>query len=143
MVKLPILRRSETPRLILLSNREPVEHRLGAAGQPVAVAPAGGVTAALQPAVSATGGPWIAWGSGPADFAVTDEDGRILVPQESPSFLLRRIALSEKEIEEYYLDIANRSLWPLCHLQLNNFSFNAESWKTYVSVNRRFARAAK
>ena len=142
MVKLPIFRRSDTPRLILLSNREPIEHRLGAGGQPVAVVPAGGVTAALQPAVASAGGTWIAWGSGPADFEVTDADGRILVPPENPTFLLRRIALSEKEIAEYYLDIANRSFWPLCHLQLNHFSFNAESWKTYVSVNRRFARAA-
>jgi alpha,alpha-trehalose-phosphate synthase [UDP-forming] len=143
MVKLPIFRRSDSPRLILLSNREPIEHRMGPEGRPVAVAPAGGVTAALEPAVTTTGGTWIAWGSGPADFEVTDADGRILVPPENPSFLLRRIALSEKEIAEYYLDIANRSFWPLCHLQLNNFSFNANSWKTYVSVNRRFATAAQ
>ena len=143
MVKLPIFRRSDSARLILLSNREPIEHRVGTDGRPVAVSPAGGVTAALQPAVASTGGTWIAWGSGPADFDVTDADGRILVPPDNPSFLLRRIALSEKEIEEYYLDIANRSFWPLCHLQLNNFSFKAESWKTYVSVNRRFARVAQ
>lgn len=143
MVKLPVLRRSDTPRLILLSNREPIEHRVGPDGKPVAVYPAGGVTAALQPAVTATGGTWIAWGSGPADFEVTDPDGRILVPPENPSYVLRRIALSEEEIEEYYLDIANRSFWPLCHLQLNHFSFDADSWKTYVAVNRRFARAAR
>jgi hypothetical protein len=55
MVKLPIFRRSDAPRLILLSNREPIEHRLGGSGQPVAVAPAGGVTAALQPAVASAG----------------------------------------------------------------------------------------
>lgn len=143
MVKLPILRRSDPPRLILLSNREPIEHRMGPDGRPVAGSPAGGVTAALQPALTATGGTWVAWGSGDADFEVTDPEGRVLVPPENPSFLLRRIALSEKEIAEYYLDIANRSFWPLCHLQLNNFSFNADSWKTYVSVNRRFAQAAQ
>ena len=142
MVKLPILRRSDSPRLILLSNREPIEHRADSEGRPVAVATAGGVTAALEPAMTATGGSWIAWGSGPADFEVTDADGRVLVPPENPSFLLRRIPLSEKEIAEYYLDVANRSLWPLCHLQLSHFSFNPHSWKTYVSVNRRFAQAA-
>jgi trehalose 6-phosphate synthase len=139
---LPIFRR-DSPRLILLSNREPIEHRHDAHGRPFAVSPAGGVTAALQPAVIATGGTWIAWGSGPADFEVTDSDGRVLVPPEDPSYVLRRIPLSEKEIEEYYLDIANRTLWPLCHLQLNNFSFDARSWRTYVDVNRRFARAAQ
>jgi trehalose 6-phosphate synthase len=125
-----------------LSNREPVEHRSGTDGRPVPFVPAGGVTAALQPALSATGGTWIAWGSGSADFDVTDEDGRVLVPPEKPSFLLRRIRLSNKEIEEYYLSIANRALWPVCHLQLNHFSFDADAWKTYVAVNRRFAQAA-
>jgi trehalose 6-phosphate synthase len=143
MVKLSILRRSASPRLILLSNREPIEHRMGPDGQLVAVCPPGGVTAALQPAVTASGGTWIAWGSGPADFDATDAEGRILAPPDHPAYLLRRIRLSEKEIEEYYLDIANRSFWPLCHLQLNNFTFKADSWKTYVSVNRRFARAAQ
>ena len=143
MVHLPFFRRPDSPRLVLLSNREPIEHRRGSDGQPVATCPAGGVTAALQPAMEATGGAWIAWGSGDADFEVTDPDGRILVPAERPTFLLRRIPLSEDEIHRYYLDIANRALWPLCHLQLNHFNFNPDAWKTYVAVNRRFAHAAE
>ena len=142
MVKLPSFRRKAAPRLVLLSNREPIEHRRGTDGRPLPTAPAGGVTAALEPAMVATGGTWIAWGSGVADFEVTDPEGRVLVPEERPSFLLRRISLSPEEVKEYYLDIANRALWPLCHLQMNYFTFNPDSWKTYVDVNRRFARAA-
>ncbi|MEO8199542.1 MAG: trehalose-6-phosphate synthase [Gemmatimonadota bacterium] len=139
---IPFFGRSAPPRLVLLSNREPIEHRCGPDGDHVVTEPAGGMTAALQPAMAATGGTWIAWGSGPADFEVTDPAGRLLVPPDRPTYLLRRIALTEKEIEEYYLDIANRALWPLCHLQLNHFTFNPDSWKTYVAVNRRFAEAA-
>ncbi len=142
MVKIPFFGKSDPPRLVLLSNREPIEHRRDPGGSVVASAPAGGLTAALQPAMMAAGGTWIAWGSGPADFEVTDPAGRILCPPDNPSYMLRRIALSEKEIEEYYIDIANRALWPVCHLQLNHFAFNAAAWKTYVAVNRRFARAA-
>jgi alpha,alpha-trehalose-phosphate synthase [UDP-forming] len=142
MVKIPFFGRADAPRLVLLSNREPIEHRRDPDGRVIATAPAGGLTAALQPAIIATGGTWIAWGSGSADFDVTDDAGRVLVPPERPAYVLRRIALSEKEIEEYYVDIANRALWPVCHLQLNHFAFNADAWKTYVAVNRRFARAA-
>lgn len=143
MSLLPFFGRAVPPRLVLLSNREPIEHRRGAPGQVEVIEPAGGMTAALQPAMIAAGGTWIAWGSGSADFDVTDPAGRLLVPPDHPAYLLRRIALSEKEIEEYYLDIANRALWPLCHLQLNHFSFNSHAWKTYVAVNRRFAEAAE
>jgi alpha,alpha-trehalose-phosphate synthase [UDP-forming] len=143
MVNLPFFRRSDSARLVLLSNREPIEHRCGPDGKPVGVVPAGGVTSALQPAMIATGGTWVAWGSGPADFEVTDSEGRVMAPPEEPAYILRRIALSEKEVEEYYLETANRTLWPLCHLQLNHFRFNADAWKTYVAVNRRFAEAAR
>lgn len=140
---IPFFGRAVPPRLVLLSNREPIEHRHGPDGQLEVTEPAGGLTAALQPAMVATGGTWIAWGSGSADFEATDPAGRLLVPPERPAYLLRRIALSEKEIEEYYVNIANRTLWPLCHLQLSHFNFNAEAWKTYIAVNRRFAGAAE
>jgi alpha,alpha-trehalose-phosphate synthase [UDP-forming] len=143
MVRLPFGARKHAPRLVLLSNREPIEHRHGPDGQLVASSPAGGMTAALEPAMMTTGGTWIAWGSGDADFTVTDGDGRLLVPTQRPAYVLRRIALSEEEVENYYLEIANRALWPLCHLQMSHYSFNADAWKTYVSVNRRFANAAE
>jgi trehalose 6-phosphate synthase len=142
MALLPFLRRPSAPQLVLLSNREPLEHRIGPDGLPEPSAPAGGVTAALEPAMMAAGGTWIAWGSGPADFQVTDPEGRILLPPEQPAYLLRRVPLSEEEVRRYYLEISNRSLWPLFHMQLTNFRFDAEAWKTYVAVNRRFANAA-
>ena len=152
MISLPFLRRRRAPkpaprargapRLLLLSNREPLEHRYGPDGQPEAVAPAGGVTAALEPAMITAGGTWMAWGSGPADFDVTDPDGRLLLPVDHPAFILRRIRLSEEEIQNYYIEIANKSLWPLCHMQLSHFRFDRNAWKSYVAVNRRFADAA-
>ena len=74
--------------------------------------------------MAAAGGTWIAWGSGDADFEVTDADGRLLVPPESPGFILRRIRLSKKEERQYYLEASNRGLWPLCHLQLNHFVYD-------------------
>ena len=152
MISLPFLRRKSAPKLvrretgapklILLSNREPLEHKYGPDGLPEAAAPAGGLTAALEPAIIAAGGTWAAWGSGPADFDVTDDDGRLLLPLDHPAFILRRIRLSDLEVRNYYLEIANRSLWPLCHMQLNHFRFDANAWKTYIAVNRRFADAA-
>ncbi len=101
----------------------------------------GGLTAALQPLMASAGGTWIAWGSGSADFEVTDEHDCVRVPPERPAYRLRRLRLTEDEVRGFYLELANRSLWPLCHSLLHRFTFDASHWRTYREVNRRFAAA--
>src|SRR5512138_3018385 len=101
--------------LILVSNREPFVHRRGRDGALRVEAPAGGLTSALQPVMVASGGTWVAWGSGPADFDVTDRADTVMVPPENPSYRLRRLRLSQEEIQGYYVESSNRALWPLCH----------------------------
>ena len=65
------LRRLPANPLILLSNREPFVHHRAADGTLAVVAPAGGLTSALQPMMAAVGGTWIAWGSGSAAVSYT------------------------------------------------------------------------
>ncbi len=131
----------EDRTLILLSNREPYEHRL-AAGDSIEVRrPPGGLVSALDPTMQATKGVWVAWGSGNADAATADTDGRLQVPPENPSYTLRRVFLDEQDIEGYYLGFANRSLWPLCHMLVQHFEYRTDYWDRYSSVNDKFARA--
>ncbi|MEJ2503844.1 MAG: hypothetical protein P8177_11130, partial [Gemmatimonadota bacterium] len=55
----------ERERLVVVSNREPYEHRWGDdVGEIDVKRPAGGLTSALDPLLQAVGGVWIAWGSG-------------------------------------------------------------------------------
>lgn len=136
------LTRTPAKRLILLSNREPFEHRRAADGSLSIGVPAGGLTSALQPVLVATGGTWVAWGSGSADFDVTDDGDAVAVPPEHPSYRLRRLRLSTAEIAGYYLETANRALWPICHSQLNRFVYDDADWQVYRRVNERFAAAA-
>ncbi|MBX6332752.1 MAG: trehalose-6-phosphate synthase, partial [Gemmatimonadaceae bacterium] len=56
----------EDRTLIMLSNREPYEHRRGDTGIEVRQPP-GGLVSALDPTMRATHGVWVAWGSGSAD----------------------------------------------------------------------------
>jgi len=56
----------EDRTLILLSNREPYEHRHGDMGIEVRQPP-GGLVSALDPTMQTTHGVWVAWGSGTAD----------------------------------------------------------------------------
>jgi trehalose 6-phosphate synthase len=126
--------------LILLSNREPYEHLAGPEGVHVRQPP-GGLVSALDPTMRRTSGTWVAWGSGSADSDTADEVGRLGVPPFEPAYTLRRVFLTESDIEGYYLGFANSALWPLCHLVIQHFEFHREHWDRYQEVNARFAAA--
>ena len=126
--------------LILLSNREPYEHVRGPGGIDMRQ-PAGGLVSALDPTMQRTNGVWVAWGSGSADRETADYEGRLRVPPAAPAYRLRRVWLDQADIDGYYLGFANSALWPLCHMLIQHFEFQAEHWERYQVVNARFADA--
>jgi trehalose 6-phosphate synthase/phosphatase len=129
-------------RFIVVSNREPYEHRWSdEVGEIDVRRPAGGLTSALDPLLQALGGTWVAWGSGEADAAVVDREHRVRVPPEGPRYTLRRIWLTRHDIHRYYLCFANQVLWPLCHLRPDLARVRSRYWERYRRVNRRFAEA--
>ena len=132
----------EDRTLVMLSNREPYEHRRGDTGIEVRQPP-GGLVSALDPTMRATHGVWVAWGSGSADADTADPEGRLRVPPPpgTQDYTLRRVFLDDAEVDGYYLGFANSSLWPLCHLLVQHFQYSAEYWERYRAVNAKFARA--
>lgn len=127
-------------KFILVSNREPYEHVRGLKGIEVKQ-PAGGLVSALDPTMRVTHGTWVAWGSGSADREVSDDAGRVAVPPAEESYTLRRVWLTEADVDGYYHGFANGSLWPLCHMLIQHFEFRTEYWERYRAVNLRFAHA--
>lgn len=129
-------------RLIVVSNREPYEHRWGQDVGDIEVRrPAGGLTSALDPLMRAVGGVWVAWGSGEADAQAVDDNDRVGVPPDDPSYTLRRLWLDQHDIHRYYLGFSNQFLWPICHLRPEITRVRARYWERYRRVNRRFAEA--
>ena len=127
-------------KLIVVANREPYVHRYRD-GEVEWIRPAGGLTTALDPVMQACGGVWVAHGSGDADAEVCDENGRVGVPPDDPSYLLRRVWLTKEEEEGYYYGFANSTLWPLCHQVFCRPTFEPSDWETYRRVNQTFAEA--
>lgn len=128
-------------KLIVVANREPyIHHRRNGAVE--WMRPAGGLTAALDPVMRACGGVWVAHGSGAADRETADANGRLGVPPDDPSYVLRRVWLSPEEEEGYYYGFANSTLWPLCHHVYQRPTFDPCDWAQYRAVNERFAAAA-
>ncbi len=125
-------------KLILGSNREPYSHQPSPTGIKCE-RPAGGLTSALDPVMQALGGTWVAWGSGKADRETVDSNDRVMVPPDSPSYPLRRVWLTQEEIEGYYNGFSNQTLWPLSHMLVDKARFRWKFWQAYQKVNQNFA----
>jgi trehalose 6-phosphate synthase len=126
--------------LVVVSNRQPYAH-VHEDGGITLLRPAGGLTLALDPVLQAVGGTWVAWGHGDADREVVDAHNRVRVPPEDPAYTLRRVWLSQEDVQRYYLGFSNQALWPLCHNILEHVRFRDRNWNRYIEVNRRFAEA--
>jgi trehalose 6-phosphate synthase len=139
----PLFRRYfDGRRLVVVSNREPYEHRWGDdVGEMDVRRPAGGLTSALDPLMQTLGGTWVAWGSGEADATAVDNASRVRVPPGDESYTLRRVWLNHHDIHRYYLGFSNQFLWPLCHLRPDLTRIRSRYWERYRRVNRRFAEA--
>ncbi|MDS0293814.1 alpha,alpha-trehalose-phosphate synthase (UDP-forming) [Halogeometricum luteum] len=135
----------ETPSvpgdLVVVSNRQPYSHEYDDEGNVVVDEPAGGLTAGLDPVMQRVHGTWIAWGDGEADREVTGEDDVVRMPPEEESYDLKRIWLSDDEVEAYYYGYSNRVLWPLSHGGIWKTEYANRHWRRYQQVNGRFADA--
>ncbi len=113
--------------LVVVANRLPVE--VSASGK-VTASP-GGLASALS-TVATAGSTWVGW-AGPGA-------GR-LAQLSLGDARLHPIPLSPSEEVRYYQGFANSVLWPLFHGRLRREEMNRSWWRTYRSVNERFAVA--
>lgn len=127
-------------RLLVVSNREPYEHERGPDGIELS-RPVGGLSTALDALLARTGGEWLAWGSGDADFEATDEDGSLGVPPEDPAYTLHRLDLRDAPVGDYYHGFSNQVLWPVAHGEPDQVAPEPDFAAAYEAVNRRFADA--
>ena len=128
-------------QVIVVSNREPCVHQIASDGSIAVQHPISGLVTALDPVLRATGGTWIAHGSGSADRAMVDRSDRLEVGDDAGRYTLRRVWLTRGEERGYYHGFSNGALWPLCHLAFESPRFTRSDWRHYQDVNRRFADA--
>lgn len=115
-------------RLVVVANRLPVRRSAGRW-----VESEGGLVTALLPIVKQGSGAWIGWtGStepGPGRF-------------KSEGITLQSVDLTEREVDGFYNEFSNRTLWPLYHDAIRTPEFDRRHWAPYVDVNWKYARAA-
>jgi len=126
--------------LFVVSNREPYMHVVDEnTGAVECIRPASGVVTALHPILCASGGTWIAHGSGAADRRFVNSKDKLGVPPDDNRYILKRIWLTKEEEEGYYYGFANEGIWPLCHNTHTRPIFREKDWQMYKRVNQKFA----
>ncbi len=128
-------------KIVILANREPYIHNRADDGSIEVQHPASGLVTALEPIMRACSGVWVAHGSGSADRETVDRNDHVRVPPDEKSYHIRRVWLSEEEVQGYYNGVSNEGLWPLCHMAYARPIFRAEDWQQYRAVNQKFADA--
>jgi trehalose 6-phosphate synthase len=107
--------------------------------------PVSGLLSAVEPLIESHGGTWIAQSCGNADLEVVRLHGDPLgqVKVDSGAYWLRRIFLTQNEVEGHTDGFSNQALWPLCHLAYQKPLFLRHHWSLYQQVNTRFASAVR
>lgn len=123
----------DTVSFVVVANRLPVDRRADASGDSEWRTSPGGLVTALEPVMKEHRGAWVGWHGAP------DET---VEPFEYSGYNLVPVALSTREVEEYYEGFSNATLWPLYHDVVAKPEYHREWWDAYVAVNRRFADAA-
>ncbi|MEM0986069.1 MAG: trehalose-6-phosphate synthase [Pseudomonadota bacterium] len=111
-------------RVIAVSNRT--------AADPTARA--GGLAVAVWESLQKTGGTWIGWSG-----ELVDETPRgvEVFRDDGVEFVLTD--LTHQEHKGFYLDYANKVLWPVFHYRIDLADFDADAFNTYAAVNQRIA----
>ena len=114
--------RAASGRLIVVSNR--VKSTSGEQ--------AGGLAQALSTALKRNDSVWIGW-SGKNSPSMHTND------QSEGHVRCITFDLPLKDFKRYYIDYANRALWPLLHSRTDLMTFSAEALRGYLKINESFA----
>jgi trehalose 6-phosphate synthase len=116
-------------RIVLVSNRVMT---LSTAAQ------AGGVSVALADILKTERGLWFGWSGEIADHDAVEQV--TVAKAGNNGSAIATVPISEDEHRDYYLGYSNSVLWPVFHNRLDLAQFEAGYYRSYVEVNRRFAR---
>ena len=128
----------EGHRLVVVSNRAPVELKRRPDGNRVVPTVGGLVSALLAVFKASRSGLWVAW-SGSESTTPAAAAPKLDLPADDPSFTLRFVRLTERDVSHYYYGFSNRGLWPLSHYFVGRCQFRADQWQAYRRVNETFA----
>jgi trehalose 6-phosphate synthase/phosphatase len=125
-------------RLFFVSNRLPATVRRKR-GKLLFDQSLGGLATGLGSFYKSFGGKWVGWCGIPSNKISQPEKEKIKI-QLQREFSSYPVFLSKRQVETYYREFCNRTLWPLLHGFTQYVKYDKISWGTYKEVNQIFAK---
>jgi trehalose 6-phosphate synthase/phosphatase len=125
-------------RLLIISNRLPVTIQKKKEelyfNQSV-----GGLATGLGSFYKSFNSKWVGWCGIPSE-RIDLQDKRIIETKLEKEFSSFPVFLSRRNVELYYGEFCNKTLWPLLHGFTQYATYNKKSWKAYEKTNEIFAK---
>jgi trehalose-6-phosphate synthase len=103
----------------------------------------GGVASSFDTLAQASNATYIARARTDEDKKAVDRKGKVVIHGEEGNYTLKRIFLSDEEVNNYYFGFSNQTLWPLCHVAFEKPEFHKVWYEGYKAVNEKFAKAIR
>ncbi|QDZ39682.1 glucosylglycerol-phosphate synthase [Euhalothece natronophila Z-M001] len=88
-------------------------------------------------------GTWVAWKAvNQVDQANFKERVAVDEIEDGGNYNVRRIPLTEKQVEDFYHITSKEAFWPILHSFPYHFTYETSNWENFKEVNRLFAKAA-
>ncbi|MBM3933203.1 MAG: trehalose-6-phosphate synthase [SAR202 cluster bacterium] len=123
-------------RLVIVSNRLPSLQQPSDSGDAQSL-PVGGLVSALSSALAHRKALWVGW-SGEVSEKVASIRPAI---SDAGGVTLAALDLSRGEINQFYNNFCNRTLWPLLHSFPGKMAVSHEAYRAYLRANRHYAEA--
>ncbi len=123
------------PKLIIVSNRLPINLYQSSEGLSYKSSTSGGgLAAALSAVFDQKRGIWVGW-TGLRRSIKAGELASLHLPRG-----LKPLTIKTKLFDHYYYAFSNQTLWPIFHGIKPHRTYNAADWEASLTVNRQFAK---
>tara|TARA_B110000444_G_scaffold25021_1_gene20723 strand:- start:342 stop:2537 length:2196 start_codon:yes stop_codon:yes gene_type:complete len=123
-------------KFIIVSNRLPIKIEKEQ-NQWIFSPTSGGLATGLKSVHENGKSLWIGWpGISSNDI---EEEAYNSLSKDLIAEKFKPISLSNEEINDFYLGLSNKCIWPLFHYFKQHFQFDEQQWISYVKVNQKFA----
>lgn len=122
---------------IIVSNRLPIEVKIE--DDELNMTPSvGGLTTGLSSIHPKKHSLWIGW-PGISEDDIPNDEMKAEMLRQMKEMQCVPVMLNDEEIEDYYYGFSNRIIWPLFHYFTEYSKFTDKQWKSYQTVNEKFA----
>jgi trehalose 6-phosphate synthase/phosphatase len=126
-------------RLLIVSNRLPVT--IQKKKKQLYFNPSvGGLATGLGSFYKSFNSKWIGW-CGITSEKIGLEEKKAIETKLEKDFSSHPVFLSKRDVELYYSEFCNKTLWPLLHSFTQYATYDRNSWVTYKKVNEIFANS--